>query len=1178
MPIRINLKELFPADPQQITVDKINFNFNKLLELGIGDQGLRGFSGIQGAAGPIGIQGNEGVRGNAWFVDSVADPNTLTFADLLVGDFYLDSQNFAVWQYDGTSWQFVFDLTEVINNYLSASSTPFVRGLGIGSPNDDRFILFNKRGNTPFDSSQDIVLGAAPAGNNSNNDILFLNNFNEDFLDSLTGFDFGPALTPIGDQVPTMGLFNSLLSVYVDHHSVSASQLGRYHLELGSLYLDGSEKKLTDVVDNLKVKFYTLPSVNSFSDYYNTVELSLDKPDDPTFSRKTNSLFHFRSAKWNDGGGVDAQFDLYVGSKFALDETVGTSGITKVDGIVFNESSVLGNIGTAYRYDINEGAFPDETGYVTNVAAGLNASYLMLDTIGNSTAGILIDSKTLQDGGNLIQLATTQPREIDNVARDSARLGPNSYLGNVGIAVRGDQVYTVSGEPAPLGLLGSNSHWGYFNRFGIENPNSPISDFTSSNSKFDGRTGAVPVVPPCNSVTPTISNQPIGPGISDLKLVGKYAYAVNNQSYDRTTADISFGSTFTTQVRRTYFQILETEAISGTSIDRVSRLGQGSYLGSTNLLGPGPGGVTDLDPAELNCAYRVEIAGKHAIIARNALPYATDSGTIELNNPNYTGGLAAIDISDPTAPKIVFDYDNVWNRTGANNTTVYGTSSILDTCLLGDTLFSLSFLQDDGAASVGYQVVVKSYDIKSLSDSTPTITKKGVATAAISSGVATLLTYQTLPRKGAIVANEQYIYAGYDGGVYVYLNSNSSKATDCDQRYSKIEEISLTFPVGYTKPEIFDMEQLGNSLYVLAKADSGGIPTAFVFKIDVSGGLENTRTGFSAQNPLTQIYRKEIVDGLGGRFAVVGKHIYVALVSETASDTNQPGLLALDFDGLYTGGAHIESLRSEKVEITKSLSIGDELTLHGDAEIGGAVFISDELYVSQDLIVAGDTYLEGDLDVAGDTTLQGNLDVVGDSTLQGDLTVGGETILEGNLTVDGDVDVAGEVTIDDGLQASGNVRLFSQVRTNFGSMRVADNLPPPNLYGKWVDDLDHQATSSDPGGVLGTTDSVGASGDTMVGIPTTDSLFIAPPFIHPSLPHDRLIFLSISDGGGGLNARAELWVESAPGSNLYYQQFRAYGLSSAQGIVPANCRFGILGKSESAGINVITWHIYKLGV
>ena len=1157
MPIRINLKELFPADPQQITVDKINFNFNKLLELGIGDRGERGFSGIQGAAGPVGIQGETGVRGNSWFVDSVADPNTLTFVDVLEGDFYLDSQNFAVWQYDGATWQFIFDLTAVINNYLSASPSPFVRGLGIGASDDDRFILFNRRGNDLTAVTDDVLLGASSAGNAANNDILFLNNFNEDYLITGPGFNFGPAESPTGTQISTESLFNSLLSIYLDHFDPVAAAYGRYHIELGSVYdAGGSERKLTDVVENLKIRLNVdTTTVHAFGSKYSIAEFNLDRPDDvASFSRKTNSVFHFASSKW-DNAAIDVRHSVYLGSKFGLDEALGTSGGTKADGISFNQQTVWGNIGTAYRYGINaaaspDGGFPNETGYVTNVASGITSSYLMLDAIGADTAGLLLDAKTLQDGGNLIQLATTSPREIDNAARESARVGPDSYLGSVGIAVRGDQIYSIAGEPAPTGLLGSNSHWGYFNRFGIENPNNPISDFTTSNSRFDGRNSDTPVVPPCTSLTPTVSNQPIGPGASDLKMVGKYIYAVNNQSYDNTTADISFGSAFTLQVRRTYFQVLATDITGGVGLDRVSRLGQGSYLGSTNLLGPGP---TNYDPAELNCAYRIEIKGKYAIIARNALPYATDSGTIELNNPDYTGGLAAVDISDPANPQIVTDYNNVWNRTGANNSTVYNASSILDTCLLGDTLFALCFVQDEGAASVAYEAVVKAYDLSSLSDATPTISKKGVATAAIISGTATTLTFQTLPRKGAISANEQYIYAGYGGSVYVYLNSNSTKAGDCDRRYSKIEDIALTFPAGYTLPEIFDIEQLGNSLYVLAKAASGGIPTTFVFKIDVSGGLENTRTGFSTANPLTQIYRKEITDGLGGRFAIVGKHIYVALVSETGATTNQPGLLALDFDGFYTGGAHIESLRSEKVEITKSLSVGDELTLHGDAEIGGAVFISDELYVSQDLIVAGDTYLEGDLDVAGDTTLQG------------DLTVNGETALEDNLTVDGNVDVTGEVTIDAGLQVSGDARILSQTwvqRTRVTSLSS----------DRYINAAMDTSTSPASGSITST------STTSLLGTSITDPYFggLTPASIFAATNYDRLVmFFSFNSSS---LADHRLYVETAPGSGLLYNQVRAWQYSSYTAIVPAGCRFVAFISDTLGGACGCDLTIYKLGI
>jgi hypothetical protein len=151
MPIRINLKELFSADSQSIVIDKINFNFNKLLELGVGEPGEKGFSGIQGAAGPIGLVGDQGIRGATWFVDAAQNPNTLTFVDLLEGDLYLDSNNLAIWQYTGTQWNFVVDITNVINNYLVASPSPFKRGFGVGTPNDDRFILFNKR-NDPTDN------------------------------------------------------------------------------------------------------------------------------------------------------------------------------------------------------------------------------------------------------------------------------------------------------------------------------------------------------------------------------------------------------------------------------------------------------------------------------------------------------------------------------------------------------------------------------------------------------------------------------------------------------------------------------------------------------------------------------------------------------------------------------------------------------------------------------------------------------------------------------------------------------------------------------------------------------------------------------------------------------------------------------------------------------------------
>ena len=78
MPIRVNLKEIFPSDPQEINVDKVNFNFNKLLELGIGTPGPIGLTGPQGAAGPTGLVGPQGDRGATWWVDA-GDPNLLRY-------------------------------------------------------------------------------------------------------------------------------------------------------------------------------------------------------------------------------------------------------------------------------------------------------------------------------------------------------------------------------------------------------------------------------------------------------------------------------------------------------------------------------------------------------------------------------------------------------------------------------------------------------------------------------------------------------------------------------------------------------------------------------------------------------------------------------------------------------------------------------------------------------------------------------------------------------------------------------------------------------------------------------------------------------------------------------------------------------------------------------------------
>jgi hypothetical protein len=343
MPIRINLKELISSDSQEIAIDKINFNFNKLLELGIGELGLTGKTGSVGSAGPVGPEGGTGIRGSSWYVDAAADPNSLSFTDLVIGDFYLSSERISIWRWNGVQWQFIADLSNVVNNYLAESPSPFVRGLGLGSSKDNRFILFSRRGNTEQDIIDDQALS-----NSSNNDILFLNNFNEETINTLLldqvppGFEYGPASSPTSNQVATSTLFNSLASIYADHYN--SGTFGRYHLELGSLYefdpdnLNG-EPILSETKHNLKIRFLkdtiSSPNFPLTNSLINIARFNLSKPELSAITEiDQNGVYEFITSSFNQEGGTPEQEEvtLRLGGAKGLGE-YSIAGVEPTDGI-----------------------------------------------------------------------------------------------------------------------------------------------------------------------------------------------------------------------------------------------------------------------------------------------------------------------------------------------------------------------------------------------------------------------------------------------------------------------------------------------------------------------------------------------------------------------------------------------------------------------------------------------------------------------------------------------------------------------------------------------------------------------------------------------------------------------------------------------------------------------------
>lgn len=418
MPIRINLKEIFPSDSQDITVDKLNFNFNKLLALGIGDQGDQGTSGPQGAAGPVGLSGIQGLRGSTWFVDA-GDPNALTFVDLLDQDLYLDTVTFSVWQYDETTttWSQVLNFSSIVNYYISLSPSPFNRGFGIGSPQDDRFITFNRRGNDYVNSQNDVTRGNF---NTADSDVLFLSNFNESTIANAIGFPNFPA-SP-GD------VFDALLKVYVNHTEGASEVTGRYHLEMGSLYLDNSspaEVAFSSLKHNLKGKFKknevtlttNIPSTNT---WVNIAQFSLSVPEPESITGiDQNGIFEFVMPKWNnEGTPIQDEIRVWMGSAEGMSEYVGLTEKEIGDGIV------IADLTTAASFGIMKGL---GNNFNFNYA---NDDFLLINT--NGLDGIFINNKIVQTNGTLDVVHTNEARFVSKTVLSLGFDGnPNKDLSSI---------------------------------------------------------------------------------------------------------------------------------------------------------------------------------------------------------------------------------------------------------------------------------------------------------------------------------------------------------------------------------------------------------------------------------------------------------------------------------------------------------------------------------------------------------------------------------------------------------------------------------------------------------------------------------------------------------------------------------------------------------------------------
>ncbi len=139
MSVIINLKEIFAADSQIDISSKVNFNFNQLIALGIGQTGPIGPDGLEGPAGPIGPDGPAGPVGSIIFGETptsitppISPPSGMRVDDLLItSDSILKKVDIdPLIPATATGWEKLTDFNSLVLSALGSNVSPYVQLTG----------------------------------------------------------------------------------------------------------------------------------------------------------------------------------------------------------------------------------------------------------------------------------------------------------------------------------------------------------------------------------------------------------------------------------------------------------------------------------------------------------------------------------------------------------------------------------------------------------------------------------------------------------------------------------------------------------------------------------------------------------------------------------------------------------------------------------------------------------------------------------------------------------------------------------------------------------------------------------------------------------------------------------------------------------------------------------------
>ena len=342
------------------------------------------------------------------------------------------------------------------------------------------------------------------------------------------------------------------------------------------------------------------------------------------------------------------------------------------------------------------------------------------------------------------------------------------------------------------------------------------------------------------------------------------------------------------------------------------------------------------DTPELIGAYRIKLHGDYAVIGTNFNAPASPP-SVELDPNGYAGRLSLVNVSDPENPVVKSDTfipltlaSGIFNRA----------ASVLDFDIIGDYIVSLVLEQVPvTVSSFTLQTTILVSRLLKTDSDVPEIVHIGRGSGPISSQtLGTVDANNSIHRFGAICATHDRIYAASGNVIRIFdfhKNGRSLVSGSCVVLYdldgSQISNLAAN-------QQIFDLKVLGNSLYALiCETDTN---RSFINKYDIS----STPT-LIYSNRITQSGQ----DYAATRMLIVGNQIYAAAHSTGSSEDNVPSLIPVDFDGIYTGGAHIESLRSDSLVVTKNVNVGNSLNVEGAANIGSGLAVSGGLTVGKNI-------------------------------------------------------------------------------------------------------------------------------------------------------------------------------------------------------------------------------------